>query len=160
MKVFLSYTRNKDQFFKVSAFRERLEAEIGIRAPGSQVFQDKHAIQEGDHFPEVLASELRQSDVLLVLVSPAWLQSKWCRHEFALFTDNGVNTSRLHQVLPVLWVDTPEVSMGSADPVARALASINYADWRDLRYGSWDDPANQKQVGKLAERAVSLPRLS
>ena len=156
MKVFLSYTRNKDQFLKVSAFRKRLEAEIGIRVPGSQVFQDKHHFQEGDHFPEVLASELRQSDVLLVLLSPAWLQSEWCRREFALFTDDSANTNRLHQILPVLWVDTPEMTAGSVDPVARVLASINYADWRDLRYGSWDDPANQMQVGKLAERAVSL----
>ena len=140
----------------VSAFRERLEAEISIRVPGSQVFQDTNDLQEGDHFPEILPSELSQSDVLLVLLSPSWLQSEWCRREFALFTKDGTDGGRLHQILPVLWVDTPQLSMRSADDVARVLAGINYADWRDLRYGRSDEPASQRQVGKLAERAVSL----
>jgi len=154
MKIFLSYTRTKDLFQKVSAFRERLEAEIGIRVPGSKVFQDKEHIQEGDHFPEVLTTELAKSDILLVLVSPAWLQSEWCRREFALFTDAGANTNRVHRILPVLWVDTPDMHNESHDSVARTLASINYADWRNLRYKSW--AASQKEIGRLADRAVSL----
>lgn len=160
MKIFVSYTRNKDNFQKVSAFRERLEAEIGIRVPGSKVFQDKQHIQEGDHFPEVLTTELAKSDLLLVLVSPAWLQSEWCRREFALFTNAGANTKRMHRILPVLWVDTPDMHAQSSDSVARTLASINHADWRDLRFRSWGDTASQREIGRLADRAVSLVRAS
>jgi hypothetical protein len=156
MKLFLSYTRSKDIFLKVSTFRDRIEAEVAIRSPGSVVFQDKTHLHEGDHFPDALANELRKSDVLLILVSPAWLVSEWCRHEYLLFTQDGLNADRLQRILPILWVDTPQLVLTSPDPIARALASINYADWRDLRYGSWDDPASQKQVGKLAERALAL----
>jgi len=156
VKLFISYTRSKDTFLKVSAFRERIEAELEIRSPGSRVFQDKAHLQEGDHFPEVLASELSQADVLLILLSPAWLVSEWCRHEYSLFTQAGQNHERLHRILPVLWVDTPQLVVNSQDSLARALATINYADWRDLRYGNWDDPAVQKDVGKLAERALNM----
>lgn len=156
MQLFLSYTRNKDQFSTVSHFRKRLESELDMREPCSRVFQDKEHIQEGHHFPEVLAEELKRSDALLVLVSPAWLKSEWCRREFNLFTDELSSTSRLHRILPVLWVDTPQLSHESSDPISRALANINYADWRDLRYESWSSPANQKQVGALAQRSLAL----
>lgn len=156
MKLFISYTRSKDTFLKVSALRERIEAELAIRSPGSRVFQDKAHLKEGDHFPEVLASELSQADVLLILLSPAWLVSDWCRHEYSLFTQAGLNHERLRRILPVLWVDTPQLAVNSQDSLANALATINYADWRDLRYGNWDDPAVQRHVGKLAERALNM----
>ena len=61
MNVFLSYTRNKDQFNKVSDFRDRLEQELSMRAPGATVFQDKHHLSEGQHFPEELEKALRRS---------------------------------------------------------------------------------------------------
>lgn len=156
MNIFLSYTRNKDTFQKVSQFRERFELEVNLRAPSSRVFQDKQHLSDGAHFPEAIAQELNKADVFLALVSPAWLQSEWCRKEFSLFTDDAINNARLHKILPLLWVDTPELSPRSLDLVARTLANINYSDWRDLRYESWEDPRSQKQIGTLAEGAVKL----
>lgn len=158
MNVFLSYTRLKDQFNKVSQFRERLQSELELRDPGSHVFQDKHNLRDGQHFPEELETAVHAADVFLALVSPAWLQSEWCRKEFALFTSNGSDTSRLHRIVPVLWVDTPELRSTSLDLIARTLAVINYSDWRELRYEGLADPATQRLVGKLAENLVALSR--
>lgn len=158
MNVFLSYTRSKDQFNKVSSFRERLEHELSMRSPGSTVFQDTHNLGSGQHFPEELQNALRRADVFLALVSPAWLQSDWCRKEFSTFTVNATDAARLHRILPVLWVETPELTQDSLDVVAKTLANINYSDWRDLRYESWDEPKNQRQLGKLAESAIALSR--
>jgi hypothetical protein len=156
VNIFLSYTRKKDQFLSVSSFRERLEVEVEMRSPGSRVFQDKQHLLEGFHFPEVIFAELMRADVLLALVSPAWLRSEWCRREFSVFTADAADSTRLHRILPVLWVDTPEMNSNSSDIVARTLANINYADWRELRYESWENPMNQRQVGKLAEAAIAL----
>lgn len=160
VNIFLSYTRKKDQFQKVTAFRERFELEVEMRVPGSRVFQDTQHMLDGQHFPEVLETELRNADVLLALVSPSWLQSDWCRREFLLFTDDATDNARLHRILPVLWVDTPDMHVRSLDVVARTMAKINYSDWRDLRFESWDDPKNQRQLGKLAESAAALVQAS
>src|SRR5437588_6621387 len=149
MQVFLSYTRNKDQFNKVSSFRERLEQELSMRSPGATVFQDTKNLGGGQHFPEELNTALRQADLFLALVSPAWLHSEWCRREFSIFTVDATNPDRLHRILPVLWVDTPELSLESPDVIAKTMANINYSDWRDLRYENWDAPQNQRQLGKL-----------
>ena len=104
----------------------------------------------------ILTRGAARSDVLLVLMSPAWLQSEWCRREFSTFTDDATDAARLHRILPVLWVDTPELNPRSLDLVARTMANISYADWRDLRYESWEESKNQRQIGKLAESAISL----
>ena len=156
MKIFLSYTSSKDKFMKVTSFRERLESEVNIRSPGSRVFQDTQHLKDGEHFPESIDKELKSSDLLLALVSPAWLESEWCRREFTLFTSDATDTVNLHRILPVLWVDTPQMSTRSMDLIARTIAAINYSDWRDLRYESWDDPRNQRQLGKLAGSALAL----
>ncbi|MDM0050608.1 TIR domain-containing protein [Variovorax sp. J22R115] len=158
VNVFISYTRSKDHYNDVGAFRERIEAEILGRVPGSRVFQDKTHLGEGSHFPEALTEELGKADVLLVLLSPAWLLSEWCRNEFALFTADGTNAERLHRILPVLWIETDKLSLSSTDPIARTLAGINYADWRTLRHEGWDSKKSRIQVDHLAARLVSLAR--
>jgi hypothetical protein len=129
-----------------------------MRSPGATVFQDTHNLIDGQHFPEELERALRQADVFLVLVSPAWLSSDWCRKEFGIFTAEATDSNRLHRILPVLWVNTPELTPKSLDVVARSLALINYSDWRDLRYENWEDTKSQRQVGKLAESAIALSR--
>ena len=129
-----------------------------MRAGDADVFQDTTHLTEGQHFPEGLDKALQRSDVFLALVSPAWLRSEWCRREFTTFTVDATDAARLHRILPVLWVDTPELSPKSLDVVAKVLANINYSDWRELRYENWDAAANQRQVGKLADSIVSLVR--
>lgn len=156
MQVFLSYTRKKDLFHKVSLFRDHLEAELDSRSPGAVVFQDKKNIEAGQHFPEVIEEELNRSDVLLALVSPAWLKSEWCRREFSLFTNSATDEDRLHRILPVLWVETPDLDGRSLDLVNRTIARINYSDWRDVRYENWDSAALQRQIGQLADSVVSM----
>jgi DNA-binding transcriptional ArsR family regulator len=156
MQVFLSYTRLKDQFGAVTAFHARFDNELKQIDPGAEVFFDKKNISEGQHFPEELVVALARADVLLPLLSPAWLKSEWCRREFELFTSERRDQAKLHSIVPVLWVATPQVSLQSADPVARALVPIQRADWKDLRHESWDNPENSRQVAALAAAVAKL----
>ena len=84
MNLFLSYIRSKDDFNAVSEFATHLENEIKGREPASTVFQDE-SIGTGQVWPDVLRAKLAAADVLLVLVSPAYLLSEWCRKEFEQF---------------------------------------------------------------------------
>jgi len=156
MKTFLSYTRTKDTYNAVTEFRDHLAQELSLISSDSDVFQDRSHIGAGDHFPEVLEDAIKQATVLIVLISPAWLESKWCRKEFELFTNAGRDAARLNRVLPVLWVNTPALANPGNDSIATALAKINYADWRDLRHENWSNAELGRQVNKLAERAVAL----
>jgi hypothetical protein len=156
MKVFLSYTRRKDQFSAVSDFAKHFATELAMRAPECTLFHDMSSIQEGQHFPELLEAEVASSRVFVPLLSPAWYASDWCRREFEIFTSRGTNDERLRSILPVLWVKTPQPAGSTNDNAALILANIHHFDWTDLRYGDWNSAENRKQVGKLADRAVAL----
>jgi hypothetical protein len=156
MKAFLSYTRIKNQFNAVTELHAHLANELQLHDPKSQLFLDTVNISEGDHFPEVLKIELSQTDVMIVLLSPAWLKSEWCRREFELFTEQRQNESRSQRILPLLFVDTPTLSSDSNDPIAALLSQVNYVDWRDLRHESWQNSEKLRQIAKIAARVTAL----
>ncbi|MDR4494797.1 MAG: toll/interleukin-1 receptor domain-containing protein [Nitrospirales bacterium] len=156
MRTFISYTREKDKFEAVSQFRERLEVELHFYDSEAVIFQDREFIQGGDHFPDVLAEECRKADVLMIYLTPSWLQREWCRREFELFTNNMTDAARLKRVLPLLTVETPQVSRDSDDPIARHLAYIHHMDIRELRHLRYDDPVKLKYIAEVAERLYQL----
>jgi TIR domain/NACHT domain len=156
VKVFISYTRDKDEFNTVTEFRQHFANELRQISPGSVVFQDTEQVKPGDRFPERLIQEITTADLLLVLVSPAWLTRKWCRWEFELFAATERDRGLSARVLPVLWVRTDELESPGDDLVAQQLAPIQYDDWRDLRHEDWKNPEVRKRIAKLAERAKAI----
>jgi hypothetical protein len=152
MKVFISYTRTKDEFAAVSDFVRHFSNELNLLDPESTVFYDKKGLEAGDVYPEDLENELDNSDLLVILVSPAWLSRAWCRREYEHFAAK----EHKRRVVPILWVTTPQLNTHADDAIARGLAPIVYDDWRDLRHKKWDDEVIRTRVAKLAERVVSL----
>jgi hypothetical protein len=133
-----------------------LEVELHFHDPEAVIFQDREFIQAGDHFPDILAEECRKADVLMIYLTPSWLQREWCRREFEIFTNNMTDAARLNRVLPMLTVETPQVSREADDPIARHLADIQHIDIRELRHLRYDDPAKLKYVADVAKRLYQL----
>ena len=52
----------------------------------------------------------------------------------------------------MLTVNTPQASKDSIDPIARALANIQYIDIRRLRHLRYDDPKKLAYVAETAKR--------
>ena len=86
MRAFISYKRTgKVLDKKVTEFHDLLQSELKQLEPQASVFLDTQNMGAGDVFPDVLQGEVESSDVLIVLLSPAWLRSDWCRKEYELF---------------------------------------------------------------------------
>jgi hypothetical protein len=161
MRVFLSYTRAKNQFGAVSEFDAHFAQELELHVSGSTVFRDTLHIETGQPFPEVLRHELIAADVLLMLVSPAWLRNVWCRVEYDTFINVGNDARKRRRLLPVLWVPTP-LALESNDTVVRTLAALQFDDWTELRHLPWTDAQCRQRIAALAARAPALlarPRL-
>jgi len=156
MQIFISYTRNKDNSGVVSRFSAQFSDELNLILPQSTVFFDKQNIHEGDHFPELLTTELKKSEALIVLLSPAWLASTWCRWEFEIFTDKMANAEKMRKVIPILWVETPKVSEESPDPIAAFFSTVHHADWRERRFHSWRKVTNAREISALATQVKDL----
>lgn len=75
-KVFISYKRNESSSVAVQLF-EALEAH------NFDVFLDTHSIGKGQAFQDELWHRMTDCDVIVLLSTPGFLSSHWCKEEFA-----------------------------------------------------------------------------
>lgn len=75
-KIFISYKRNESTSAAVQLF-EALESH------NFDVFLDTHSIGKGEVFQEELWHKMTDCDVIVLLNTPDFLKSHWCKEEFA-----------------------------------------------------------------------------
>lgn len=75
-KVFISYKRNESTSIAIQLF-EALEAH------NFDVFLDTHSVAKAQPFQEELWHRMTDCDVILLLNTPGFLDSHWCKEEFA-----------------------------------------------------------------------------
>lgn len=75
-KVFISYKRNESTSVAIQLF-EALESH------NFDVFLDTHSIGKGEAFQEELWHKMTDCDVIVLLNTPEFLNSHWCKEEFA-----------------------------------------------------------------------------
>src|SRR5262249_52674225 len=87
----------------------------------------------------------------LILLSPGWLESDWCRSEYETFVrDRELKGSRPH-IVPILWKRTPALREDTEDRIARALAGVLYADGRNRDDKNWKSSKSIKLLSKIAK---------
>ena len=94
VQVFISYSRNDNQPWHtpadakgfVSYFHDALRHELTDKgAAGLRLWRDVKRVFDNDQFEPVLEREIRNSSVLLVILSPNWMASKYCQGELESF---------------------------------------------------------------------------
>jgi tetratricopeptide (TPR) repeat protein len=84
--LFISYARadNAAEPHMVSALVEHIKADFARFPPSTplKVFFDKESILNMEYWRDVLKKGLRQSKVMLAILSKAYFQSEWCRREW------------------------------------------------------------------------------
>lgn len=152
MQVFVSYTRTKNDTGAVTKFVKRFKTELRLLIPDAEVFQDTEDLTAGDRYKAKILRALHDSDVLLVLVSPAWLKSNWCRSEFTEFSAKKKDQGKSPHIVSVLWVKTPTLKSTSEDQITRELEAIQHVDLHETRYDEkWSERGS---VRAIAERVV------
>lgn len=89
-RLFISYRRIETQAIAIQLYEQ-------LDASGFDVFLDSHSIHPGEPFQEVLWHRLADTDVVLLLDSPGFLESRWTEEELA-----RANTTNL-QILQLIW---------------------------------------------------------
>ena len=162
--AFLSYDHEDDKHGHITNLRERLSYEVGTLV-GTEfaIFQDRKDIHWGENWRRRLEESLNEVTFLIPVVTPRFFNSQYCRDELRHFLEREKKLNRSDLILPVYFVDTPllnEDDLRAEDELAQAIASRQYADWRELRF----EPFTNPQVGKTLERLArqlrdALPRV-
>src|SRR5262245_41422873 len=74
---------------------------VDLRNLGIGVWIDSERIKYGQSIPRAIEDGLRHSDAVLVLVSEAFLRSRWCRAEYEPILSAEIDSARI-MVIPVL----------------------------------------------------------
>lgn len=75
-KIFISYKRTESTSIAIQLFE-------AFEANNFDVFLDTHSIQKGEPFQEELWHRMTDCDVIVLLNTPNFLESHWCKEEFA-----------------------------------------------------------------------------
>jgi len=156
LTVFLSYANIKDLDGTVSAFHAALDRAIKGRFDmDAKIFIDNRDIQAGDIWENNLSTELSNSTVLLILLSPVWLSRKWCRAEYKYFKSTHATSTNKGIIIPILWVDTEinDAENDESKEILNELKKIEMVDWRDLQYDRNYESSTElrRAIGKLAD---------
>ncbi|WP_236974842.1 toll/interleukin-1 receptor domain-containing protein [Membranihabitans maritimus] len=75
-KVFISYKRNESTSVAIQLYE-------ALEKSNFDVFLDTHSIKQGEPFQEELWHRMSDSDVIVILNTPGFLDSEWCKEEIA-----------------------------------------------------------------------------
>lgn len=97
--------------------------------------------------------------MLLVIITPNYFRSSYCKNELARFRARERALKRTDLILPVYYVTSSSLedpSRRRENPQARSLASRQYVDWRTLRFEPFDAPMVRKAIEQLALRISTI----
>ena len=90
-KGFFSYARHDGETDPglITALTTELERRINARFVNARltIWRDTERLKVGERWDKTIDDELRSADVLIVLLTPRWIGSEYCRKEFTLFEE-------------------------------------------------------------------------
>jgi hypothetical protein len=166
--AFMSYAHIDNQYAQLSEFRERLTNEVHVQTGEPfPIFQDRNDIQFGQPWRERIESAIGSEVTFLIpIITPSFFKSQACREELQMFLDREKKLGRTDLVLPVYFVSARVVDdevARATDPLASAVATRQWADWRGLRFEPFASPQVGRALMQLAAQitlAVERVRVS
>jgi hypothetical protein len=156
--AFMSYVRFVDQHEggKLTQFCERLAAEVQVQI-GEEflIFQDRTDVAWGENWQARINEALDEVTLLIPIITPGFFRSLACRDELTRFLERERQLGREDLILPVYYISTPKLDdpkRRKADKLAKAIASRQYADWRELRFEPLTSPVVGKALAQLGSR--------
>ena len=88
----------------VDALTTTLETRVRARLAVGEftIWRDTEGLRTGDRWDSKIEAALRASDVLIVLLTPRWVGSDYCRKEFAIFEQGEPELGEGEFIAPLL----------------------------------------------------------
>ncbi|MGA8616299.1 MAG: toll/interleukin-1 receptor domain-containing protein [Xanthobacteraceae bacterium] len=93
-KAFFSYARHDAVTDPelIPAYTTALENRVNAKIVNAHfaIWCDKEGLRTGDRWDTRIETELRSADVLIVLLTPRWIESDYCRKEAGVWKAVGI----------------------------------------------------------------------
>lgn len=133
-KVFISYRRSESSSVAIQLY-EALEKN------NFDVFLDTHSIKQGEPFQDELWHRMTDSDVIVLLNTKEFLESRWCKEEIA-----EANAKKIG-VIQLVW---PNHKLGSTNEICIPIV-IKESDFVN---GVFQDKDSSKLIDSMVDEVV------
>ena len=132
-KIFISYKRSESTSVAIQLFE-------ALEAYNYDVFLDTHSIGKGEPFQDELWHRMTDCDVIVLLNTPKFLESHWCKEEFAEAGSKKIG------IVQLVWPNHEMKNIDSGSHISFPI-KLNDFDFVDNIY-------NNKDRSKLFENIV------
>ena len=133
-KIFISYKRDESSSVAIQLY-EALERN------NFDVFLDTHSIKQGEPFQEELWHRMADCDVIVLLNTPKFLTSRWCKEEIAEASAKKIG------VIQLIW---PEHKLSNSSE----FCFPSQLSATDFEGGIFNDKSNSKLKQDFVEQLV------
>jgi hypothetical protein len=73
----------------IEDFTSELERRVGSKLTNARfaIWRDKEGLRTGERWNEKIETEIRRADVFILLLTPRWIDSDYCRKEYCIFEE-------------------------------------------------------------------------
>lgn len=136
-KIFISYKRNESTSVAIQLY-EALEAQ------NFDVFLDTHSIGKGEPFQDELWNRMTDCDVILLLNTPQFLESNWCKEEFAEAGAKQIG------IVQLVWPNHQIRKIDQSSHISYPIQLVDH-NFIDRIY---NDPTKSKLLSDFVEKII------
>ena len=137
-KVFISYKRSESTSVAIQMY-EALESH------NFDVFLDTHSIEKGEPFQDELWHRMTDCDVILLLNTPGFLESHWCKEELAVAGSKQIG------IVQLIW---PNHTIESISHLSYLL-NLESSDFENGIYND-NSKLNNTRVREIIQQVESV----
>jgi hypothetical protein len=162
-EAFWSYAHSDNQRTngRVLDLAKAIQDEIALTtAVEMDLFVDRTEIDWGELWRDRIDNAIGETPFFIAIVTPKFLASVECRRELLAFSRESKSRGVDKLLLPIVYVDIPDLDESSSDEVVALIAKTQWVDWSALRLLAQDDPRVLAAVSYLGSRIVALRKES
>lgn len=123
-----------------------------------ELFIDRDSIAWGDEWQNRVDSSLAQTTFFIPIITPRYFMRPECRRELLEFAAKAKSLGVGELLLPILYVETQNLSTESPDEAVALVARTQYVDWRTTRLLDPKSRDYRAAVNSLACRLLEIAR--
>jgi hypothetical protein len=161
LEGFWSYTHrdNAAEGGRIVALADDVKAQYSlVTGDKLELFVDRDGIDWGEKWQEVINLRLQSGSFFIPIITPSYLKSNACRHEFETFLSNAQQNSLSELILPILYADVFELSDFEHDNIVQQVKQLQYKNWTALRFEEITSGPYRKAVAEIAEYLMNTGR--
>ena len=128
-----------------------------LTASKLELFIDRESLVWGDEWSKRIEDAIAGTTFFIPIITPRYFESEACRRELVNFTGKARSSGLEELLLPVYWVNVPELSDDAPeDEAMRLIKATQWEDWRDHRLADPQDSVVRRAVQSMAERLAAI----